>query len=107
MGRSLPPASQLILNQIAELKSIYGALRRSDQLAMDEIFDVVQQHRAALANAATLLPLEALLVLALLEEHKRANRLYDELEGEIRRLQSAQQEASFIMKSQRHEETRK
>jgi hypothetical protein len=87
MGRSLPPASQLILNQIAELKPIYETLRRSDQLALDEIFDVVQQHRAALANAANLLPLEALLVLVLLEEHKRASRIRIELEGEIQRLQ--------------------
>jgi hypothetical protein len=80
MGRSLPPASQLILNQVAELKPIYEALRRSDQLALDEIFDLVQQHRAALANAANLLPLEALLVLVLLEEHKRTTRLLAELE---------------------------
>jgi hypothetical protein len=107
MGRSLPPASQLILNQIAELKPIYGALRRSDQLALDEIFDVVQQHRAALANAANLLPLEALLVLVLLEEHKRVSHIRDELEGEIQRLQSALHEVSFTTKSRRPEEARK
>ena len=88
MGRSLPPASQLILNQIAELKPIYGALRRSDQLALDEIFDSVQQHRAALANAANLLPLEALLVLVLLEEHKRASHILAEMESEVQRLRN-------------------
>jgi hypothetical protein len=90
MGRSLPPASQLILNQIAELKPIYGALRRSDQLALDDIFDLVQQHRAALANAANLLPLEALLVLVLLEEHKRLSHIQAQLEGELQRLERAQ-----------------
>jgi hypothetical protein len=83
MGRSLPPASQLILNQIAELKPIYGALRRSDQLALDEIFDLVQQHRAAIANAASLLPLEAVLVLILLEEHKRVTHVREELHTEL------------------------
>ena len=86
MGRSLPPASQLILNQNAELKPIYAALRRSDQLALDEIFGLVQQHRAALANAANLLPLEALLVLVLLEEHKHATHIRDELYSEIESL---------------------
>ena len=100
MGRSLPPASQLILNQIAELKPIYGALRRSDQLALDAIFDLVQQHRAALANAANLLPLEALLVLVLLEEHKRLSHIQDELQAEIQRL-----EVSLTTKPQRHGET--
>jgi hypothetical protein len=86
MGRSLPPASQLILNQVAELKPMYGALRRSDQLALDEIFDLVQQHRAAVANAASLLPLEAVLVLVLLEEHKRATHLRKEFQVELESL---------------------
>ena len=86
MGRSLPPASQLILNQVAELKPIYGALRRSDQLALDEIFDLVQQHRAAVANAASLLPLEAVLVLVLLEEHKRATHIREEFQAVLEAL---------------------
>jgi hypothetical protein len=90
MGRSLPPASQLILSQLAELKPLYAALRRSDQLALDEIFALVQQHRAALANAANLLPLEALLVLVLLEEHKRATHLCEQLYLEIESLKRSQ-----------------
>jgi len=86
MGRSLPTASQLILDQLAELKPLYAALRRSDQLALDEIFGLVQQHRPALANAANLLPLEALLVLVLLEEHKRTTQVCEELYREIESL---------------------
>jgi predicted NBD/HSP70 family sugar kinase len=86
MGRSLPTASQLILSQLAELKPLYAALRRSDQLALDEIFGLVQQHRAALANAANLLPLEVLLVLVLLEEHKRATRICEKLYSELESL---------------------
>jgi len=83
MGRSLPTASQLILKQIAGLKPIYGALRRSDQLALNEILDLIQQHRAAVANAANLLPLEAELVLTLLEEHQRAAHIREEPHGEL------------------------
>ena len=58
MGRTLPPASQLILQQVDEIKPLYEALRRSDQLILDHIFEEINPHRAAIANAANLLPLE-------------------------------------------------
>jgi hypothetical protein len=80
MGRSLPPASQLILNQIAELKPIYGALRRSDQLALDELFAAAHQHLAAAAYASHALPFEIFLLAMLLEEHKQILRLRGLLE---------------------------
>ena len=87
MGRSLPPATQLVLQQIDEVRPIYEALRRSDQLILDAIFDEIQAHRAAIANAANLLPLEVMLVLSQLEQRKRFNRLYDELCNELEELQ--------------------
>ena len=87
MGRSLPPATQLILEQIAEMEPLYGALRRSDQLVLDQFFDSVQQHRAAIANAANLLPLEATFVLMLLEERKRHEHIHNELCNQLQQLQ--------------------
>ena len=75
MGRTLPPASQLILQQIDEIKPLYEALRRSDQLILDQIFEEINPHRAAIANAANLLPLESMLILALLEQHKKFSRI--------------------------------
>ncbi len=86
MGRTLPPVTQLVLSQIAEVKSLYGALRRSDQLILDEFFDSVQQHRAAIANAASLLPLEAMLLLMLMETRKREAGIHAELYRELDRL---------------------
>jgi len=86
MGRTLPPVTQLVLAQIADFKSLYGALRRSDQLILDDFFDSIQPHRAAIANAANLLPLEIMFVLMLLEERKRNSRIQDELQNEIERL---------------------
>ena len=59
MGRTLPPASQLILQQVDEIKPLYEALRRSDQLILDHIFEEISPHRAAIANAANLLPLKS------------------------------------------------
>jgi hypothetical protein len=96
MGRSLAPATQLILDQIAEVKPLYEALRRSDQLILDGFFDSIAQHRAAIANAASLLPLEAMLVVMQLEGHKMfehvLNKMYAEvlrLEWEVEELRSA------------------
>jgi hypothetical protein len=87
MGRTLPPAAQLILGQVQEVRPLYDALRRSDQLILDRIFDEISQHRAAIANAANLLPLEAMLVMSLLEQRKKFTRTYDELYRELDRLQ--------------------
>ncbi len=87
MGRTLPPASQLILQQVDEIKPLYEALRRSDQLILDGIFEEIGPHRAAISNAANLLPLEAMLLLALLEQHKKFFHKIDELRGELQRLQ--------------------
>src|SRR5687767_370546 len=86
MGRTLPPVTQLLLAQIAEVKSLYGALRRSDQLILDDLFDSIQQHRAAIANAASLLPLEAILLLMFMDERKRHAHIQNELYQEIERL---------------------
>lgn len=83
MGRSIAPASQLIMDQIAEMEPLYGALRRSDQLILDDIFESVIQHQAAMANAASLLPLEALLILMQLEERKKFKRALEELYREV------------------------
>lgn len=87
MGRTLPPVTQLVQAQIAEVKSLREALRRSDQLILDDFFDSIQQHRAAIANAASLLPLEAMLLLILMEERKREAYLHSEFQKELERLQ--------------------
>jgi hypothetical protein len=86
MGRSIAPASKLIMDQIAEMEPLYWALRRSDQLILDDLFESVLQHQAAMANAASLLPMEALLVLIQLEERKKFRRALDELYREVEEL---------------------
>jgi len=79
MGRTLPSTTQLAFDLIAELKPFYGALRRSDQLVLDRFFEAVLQHRAALGNAAHLLPMQVMPFLILLEEHKRNSQVYNEI----------------------------
>jgi hypothetical protein len=79
MGRTLPSATQLILEEFAELKPLYGALRRSDQLIFDKFFEAISQHRAAIDNARNLLPMELIPLAILLEERKRNNQMFIEL----------------------------
>jgi hypothetical protein len=51
------------------------ALRRSDQLALDDLFTKARQHLAAAQYAAHALPFEVFLLAMLLEEHKEVMRL--------------------------------
>src|SRR5215216_6372481 len=79
MGRTLPSTTQIAFEQIAELQSFYNALRRSDQLILDKFFEAILQHRAAIGNAANLLPTEVMPFAILLEEHKINHHILEEL----------------------------
>jgi len=56
-------------------------MRRSDQLALDELFVAARQHLAAAAYAANALPMETFLLSMLLEEHKEVIRLRAQIEA--------------------------
>ncbi len=88
MGRTLPSTTQLALNLIAELKPFYETLRRGDQLILDTFFENALQHRAALSNAASLLPMEVMPIVILLEEHKKNNHEIEELHGLIEEMEN-------------------
>ena len=87
MGRTLPSTTQLAFELIGELQPFYLALRRSDQLILDKFFEDILQHRAALSNAANLLPMEVMPFVILLEEHKCINKIRNELLGLIGELE--------------------
>jgi hypothetical protein len=59
------------------------ALRRSDQLALDDLFAAARNHLAAAAYAANALPMETFLLAMLLEEHKEVIRLRTLVEGAL------------------------
>ena len=75
MGRTIPSATQLMLNEEAALSRFRRALRRGDQLAFDDLFISAQKHISATAYAAHALPFETFLMAMLLEEHKEVMRL--------------------------------
>jgi hypothetical protein len=88
MGRTLPSTTQIAFNLIAELKPFYGALRLSDQLILDKFFEAALQHRAAMSNAASLLPMEIMPFVILLEERKRINYILEEIHVSIDELEN-------------------
>ena len=88
MGRTLPSTTQIAFDQIAELKPFYEALRRADQLILDAFFESILQHPAAISNAASLLPIEVMPFVILLEERKRINHSLEEIHVLIAELEN-------------------
>lgn len=86
MGRTLPSITQAYMQEQAAFARFRRALRRSDQLALDDLFAAARQHLSAAAYAAHALPMETFLLSMLLEEHKETLRLrreLDELRGAL------------------------
>jgi len=77
MGRTLPSITQVFLEEEDSLRRFRRALRRADQLALDELFDAAHHHLAAAAYAGSATPFEVFLLAMLLEEHKEVRRLRD------------------------------
>lgn len=75
MGRTLPSATIVFQQEEAAFSRFRRALRRSDQLVLDDLFTSAHQHLAAAQYAAHALPFEVFLLSMLLEEHKEVMRL--------------------------------
>ncbi len=77
MGRTLPSITQVFLQEEDALRRFRRALRRADQQALDELFDMAHHRLAAAAYAGSATPFEIFLLAMLLEEHKELRRLRD------------------------------
>lgn len=86
MGRNFLSATELVHQVIADLKPFAEMLPPQDRIIFHKFSEYALNNRAAIANAASLMPLEATLLILLLEEHKQNQRLYEELRAEIERL---------------------
>ncbi len=71
MGRTVPSITQSFLQEQEAFARFRRALRRSDQLMLDDLFASARQHLAAAAYASHALPFEVFLLAMLLEEHKQ------------------------------------
>jgi hypothetical protein len=83
MGRTLPPIAQNILQEEASFARFRRALRRRDQIALDDLFASAHQHIAAAGYAAHALPFETFLLAMLLEEHKLVMVLRQQMDEEL------------------------
>ena len=83
MGRTLPSITMAFLQEQESFNRFRRALRRSDQLALDDLFAAAHKHLSAAAYAAHALPLETFLLAMLLEEHKEVLRLRQLLEERL------------------------
>lgn len=81
MGRTLPSITQVFHDEEESLSRFKRALRLADQRALEELFTLAQQHKAAAANAGHALPMEIFLLAMLLEEHKTVMRLRAQLQA--------------------------
>jgi hypothetical protein len=75
MGRTLTPISMELREQEAVFSRFRRALRRSDQLVLDDLFSAASKHVAEAAYAANAMPMETFLLAMLLEEHKEVMHL--------------------------------
>ena len=80
MGRTLASITQAFLDEETAFAKFRRALRRSDQLVLDDLFASAHQHLAAAAYASHALPFETILLCMLLEEHKEVIRLRQYME---------------------------
>ena len=80
MGRTLATASMLIQQEEESFSRYRRALRRSDQIALDDLFASAHQHLAAAQYASHALPFEVFLLSMLLEEHKEVMRLRQQMD---------------------------
>ena len=80
MGRTLPSATQAFLQEEEAFSRFRRALRRSDQMILDDLFASARQHLAAAAYASHALPFEVMMLSMLLEEHKKVRQLEQEME---------------------------
>ena len=75
MGRTLPSITQVFLQEQGSFSRFRRALRRGDQLVLDDLFAAAHQHLSAAAYASHALPFEVFLLAMLLEERKEVIRL--------------------------------
>ena len=85
MGRTLPSITQTFIQEQEAFSRFRRALRREDQLALDDLFASARRHLSAAAYASYALPMETFLLSMLLEQHKEILRLrqqFSELIGD-------------------------
>lgn len=88
MGNVTPTITDILHTEEANLAKFRRALRREDQIILDDLFTAAYKHRAAAAYAGHLLPFETFLLAMQIEDHKEVKRLRAEVETLRRMLET-------------------
>jgi hypothetical protein len=80
MGRTLPSGTMQFIIEQNSFEPFKQALRRSDQLILDDLFASAHNHIAAISYASSALTGETILLAMLLEEHKKVMKLESMIE---------------------------
>lgn len=91
MQRNFPSAIELTYQAISELKHFATRLPPHDRLIFTRFAELALSNRGALTNAVDFTPLEIVVLLVLLEEHKANQQRYDQLRAELDLLKQPQQ----------------
>ena len=86
MGRTVLPFTQELCREEASWSAFRRALRREDQVLLDELFAAARYHTAACAFAGRAVPFEAILVSMLVEERRALRELEKKLQEIVSRL---------------------
>jgi len=79
MGNVTPTITDILKAEEENLAKFRRALRREDQIILDDLFTAAYKHRAASAYAGHLLPFETFLLAMQIEDHKEVMHLREEL----------------------------
>lgn len=88
MGRTVLPVAQIIQQEREEWAKFRRVLRKEDQRAFDDMFDLAKYHSPAFAYASRPVPTEPVFMSILLEHQKTIAKLRRQIE----RLEKANRE---------------
>jgi hypothetical protein len=88
MGRDTLSTTALAHQLIEKLTPLSELLPLNERRIVEKFFETILQQRFAIANATDLLPLEAALVVLMMEEHRSNKSQTDELYQQIQELKA-------------------
>jgi len=80
MGRTVPSAAMLLMQFRHDYAQFRGAISRTDQRALDELFIDAGKHVAEVGYASHPIPSEMFMLAMLLEMHREVMRLRAQIE---------------------------
>jgi hypothetical protein len=87
MGRDLPSSRALAEKLRTKMHAVAKVVQPGDRLIINKLGEWILKHSVAIANATDLSPMEAALTLIALEEHKRIDGLFNDVEVWMRELE--------------------